>query len=68
MQDADERNSHTASLFYLPSWYWFLEDEKNINELNEEARNYLLSVCERIMYAEFRIMGYHEFASKAIHI
>ena len=52
MQDADERNSHTASLFYLPSWYWFLEDEKNINELTEEARNYLLSVCERIMYTE----------------
>ena len=28
MQDADERNSHTASLVNLPSWYWFLEDEK----------------------------------------
>jgi len=68
MQDADERNSHTATLFHLPGWYWFLEDEKNINELNDEARNYLITVCERIMYREFRIMGYHEFATKAIHI
>ena len=55
----EETNSATAPLFYLPGWYWYLEDEKDFREL-PNAEN-VLAVCLRVLSAEFRIMGFHEF-------
>ena len=55
----EETNSATAPLFYLPGWYWYLENEKDFREL-PNAEN-VLAVCLRVLSAEFRIMGFHEF-------
>ena len=54
----EETNSATAPLFYLPGWYWYLEDEKDFREL-PNAENFL-AVCLRVISEEFRIMGFHE--------
>ena len=33
----------TDTLFHLPGWYWYLEDEKDIRELNRhQAENFLV--------------------------
>ena len=39
----EETNSATAPLFYLPGWYWYLEDEKDFREL-PNAENFWLYV------------------------
>ena len=57
----EETNSATAPLFYLPGWYWYLEDEKDFREL-PNAENFL-AVCLRVISEEFRIMGFHELFS-----
>ena len=61
--------SVTDTLFHLPGWYWYLDGEKDIRELNNRhhAENFL-TVFLRIMYKEFRVMGYHEFESKCFSI
>jgi len=61
--------SVTDTLFHLPGWYWYLDGEKDIRELNNRhhAENFL-TVFLRIMYKEFRVMGYHEFESKCLSI
>ena len=54
----EETYSATAPHFYLPGWYWYLEDEKDFRELLN-AENFL-AVCLRVISEEFRIMGFHE--------
>ena len=49
------------SLFHLPGWYWYLEDEKDFQDL-PNAENFL-QVCLRVISKEFRIMGFSEFSS-----
>ena len=49
------------SLFHLPGWYWFLEDEKDFRDL-PNAENFL-QVCLRVISKDFRIMGFSEFLS-----
>ena len=49
------------SLFHLPGWYWYLENEKDFQELRN-AENFL-QVCLRVISKEFRIMGFSEFSS-----
>jgi hypothetical protein len=56
------------TLFHLPGWYWYLENEKDIRELNRHQAENFLQVFLRIMYKEFRVMGYHEFESKCLKI
>ena len=56
------------SLFRLPGWYWYLEDEKDFWNL-PNAENFL-QVCLRVISKEFRIMGFSEFlstVSKLLH-
>ena len=47
----EETNSTTAPLFYLPGWYWYLEDENDFREL-PNAEN-ILAVCLRVISEEF---------------
>jgi hypothetical protein len=55
----------TDTLFHLPGWYWYLQGEKDIRELNNHHQaEYFLNVFLRIMYKEFRVMGYHEFETQ----
>ena len=56
------------TLFHLPGWYWYLEDEKDIRELNRHQAENFLVIFLRVMYKEFRVMGYHEFATKCLNI
>ena len=49
------------SLFHLPGWYWYLQDEKDFQELGN-AENFL-QVCLRVISKEFRFMGFSEFSS-----
>jgi hypothetical protein len=39
------------SLFHLPGWYWYLEDEKDFRDL-PNAENFL-QVCLRVISKEF---------------
>ena len=39
------------SLFRLPGWYWYLEDEKDFRDL-PNAENFL-QVCLRVISKEF---------------
>jgi hypothetical protein len=70
--------NYTDPLFHLPGWYWFLEGEKNPEELlnnNEDDENskeqlvkHILQVCYRVMYfQDFRIIGYHEFVTNCLY-
>jgi hypothetical protein len=54
----------TDTLFHLPGWYWYLQGEKDIHELSRHQAEYFLNVFLRIMYKEFRVMGYHEFETQ----
>ena len=45
----EETNSATAPLFYLPGWYWYLEDEKDFRELPNAENG--LAVCLRVLSA-----------------
>ena len=54
----EKTNSATESLFHLPGWYWYLEDEKDFQEL-PNAENFL-EICLRVISNEFRMKGYHE--------
>ena len=47
------------SLFRLPGWYWYLEDEKDFRDL-PNAENFL-QVCLRVISKEFRIMVFLSF-------
>ena len=49
------------SLFHLPGWYWYLQDENDFQEIRN-AENFL-QVCLRVISKEFRIMGFSEFSS-----
>ena len=66
--EAEENASATSSLFHLPGWYWYLEGEKDLFSLNSFQREYLVNICLRVMYKEFRIMGYEEFSQKCLRI
>ena len=54
----EKTNSATETLFHLPGWYWYLEDEKDFQEL-PNAENFL-EICLRVISNEFRMKGYHE--------
>ena len=57
----EKTNSATETLFHLPGWYWYLEDEKDFREL-QNADNFL-EVCLRVISDEFRMKGFHELFS-----
>ena len=52
------------SLFYLPGFYWFLEGEA----YDETMLNEITAYCERVMYSNFRILGYHEFKNEVLRL
>ena len=52
------------SLFHLPGFYWFLEDEA----YDETMLNEITAYCERVMYSNFRILGYHEFKNEVLRL
>jgi hypothetical protein len=52
------------SLFHLPGFYWFLEDEA----YDETMLNEITAYCERVMYSNFRILGYHEFKTEVLRL
>ena len=56
------------TLFHLPGWYWYLEDEKDIRELNRHQSENFLVIFLRVMYKEFRVMGYYEYATKCLNV
>ena len=58
IKNMEKPNSATESLFHLPGWYWYLEDEKDFQEL-PNAENFL-EICLRVISNEFRMKGYHE--------
>ena len=64
----EENATATSSLFHLPGWYWYLEGEKDLFSLNRFQVEYLVNICLRVMYKEFRIMGYEEFSQKCLRI
>ena len=40
----------TDTLFHLPGWYWYLQGEKDIRELNNRHQSeYFINVFLRIM-------------------
>ena len=57
----EKTNSATETLFHLPGWYWYLDDEKDFREL-QNAENFL-EVCLRVISDEFRMKGFHELFS-----
>ena len=63
-----ENTTATSSLFHLPGWYWYLEGEKDLFLLIRFQTDYLMNICLRVMYKEFRIIGYEEFSKKCLNI